>query len=451
MTNLIQSRAAEKEQILSTMATEGFSLITIGGRKGIGKAELLRACLKDYEATFIRIPDLAEAGQRQYWQYYFPDFTDADWGEFFRDLAQRYKAQPGILLLLDFERLLKVAPKIEAALRKAIREEFLNSQLKLIISYNFNSEAEKPKTLARGFYHQTAELNLDLYPLSYRESLAYLPHWSAEDRLYGYSISGGVPAYLEILSTYSNLEAALYAEFLKPEGYLQKLPALKLAESLREPAVYNLLLMAIAQGSERQKDIAETAEIPASSAANYLRVLLELGLIEKAQPYRNPNPRLMRYAVSEPIFRFCFHFLPRLDPLRQRGLYTEAYQLLREKMPAYFQKDFCLIARDYLLDLQKSGDLEGDFDDFAPWWNEDGTTIDLIGSDANLALLAACLWSNEKMTVDNLENLRQKSRLTQRRKNKIYTLFSRSGFTDELVELAENTDDLHLISLFGEA
>ncbi|MDO5737950.1 MAG: DUF234 domain-containing protein [Eubacteriales bacterium] len=441
----------ERQLLLQALSEPGFSLIQLSGKVGVGIPDFLRQSLSAYEAAILNMQQLPLSGQQKYWAYYFPELENSEFADFFKDLAGLYKEKQGILVLLNYQNLIKSCPKLEQLIRKSIREDFKESNLKLIIVEEYGSEQAREKSLARGFYKQMAGLSLGFYPLNYLESMQFLAHWPAEDRLYGYSISGGYYDYLLKLAKYQNLDELLLEEFCSPNGELQSLPERVLASKLREPALYQMELQAMAEGAKRQKEIAEAAALPPSSAANYLRVLLELGLIEKRQAYRNNNPRLIRYFIADPVFRFVFYFLYKLDPLRQRGLLDECLEIIKDKLDDYFHQDFIEIAREYLLNLREQGELPNDIDDFAPWWNEPDQQIDLLGSNADTAVLAACKWSAEKASMADFEELKERGRLTQRRKHKLYLIFSKSGFSQELLEFAEGTADLYLVSLFGEA
>lgn len=249
----------QRELLLNALGEPGFTLIQLSGRAGLGIPDFLRQTLSPYEATILDIQDLPLPGQRKYWAYYFPELENQDYSVFFKELAERFKDKQGIIVLLNYQRLIKSCEKLEQAIRKAIREDFKDANLKLIIVEEYGSEQGREKSLARGFYKQMAGLSLGFYPINYRESMQFLAHWPAEDRLYGYSISGGYYNYLLKLARYPNLDELLLAEFCSPNGELQALPHSLLAANLREPALYQMELQAMAEGAKRQKEIAEAS------------------------------------------------------------------------------------------------------------------------------------------------------------------------------------------------
>lgn len=56
-----------------------------------------------------------------------------------------------------------------------------------------------------------------------------------------------------------------------------------------------------------------------------------------------------------------------------------------------------------------------------------------------------CIWTNEKVDSEILDSLKQKSkRFIKGLKKEIFMLFSKSGFTDALIEEAENSPNILL-------
>ncbi len=71
-----------------------------------------------------------------------------------------------------------------------------------------------------------------------------------------YGICGGIPQYLAFFSRYGSLQEAVCEEFLSLGGHLQEEPENLMLQELREPALYNSILTAVAHGASRQNDIA---------------------------------------------------------------------------------------------------------------------------------------------------------------------------------------------------
>jgi AAA+ ATPase superfamily predicted ATPase len=84
------------------------------------------------------------------------------------------------------------------------------------------------------------------------------------------------------------------------------------------------------------------------------------------------------------------------------------------------------------------------------WWGTNPIEhqeeeIDLLAFDENNAIFGECKWRNIRTGPDILNELVRRSELLPRFTNKQYILFSKSGFTVGLKNLAAKRKDLFLI------
>jgi AAA+ ATPase superfamily predicted ATPase len=165
------------------------------------------------------------------------------------------------------------------------------------------------------FGRRTAQRRLE--PIRPLETLAFFPEWSVADRVLGYSILGGMPAYLQRFDGRKSLRENLLAEVLRPEGYLFDEVNFLLRSELTNPATYASILAACARGAARLNDIALEAGVDSTTAGKYLHVLRELRLIEREIPITDPNPLRSRrgtYRVADRFVQFHFkHVQPHLS------------------------------------------------------------------------------------------------------------------------------------------
>lgn len=85
------------------------------------------------------------------------------------------------------------------------------------------------------------------------------------------------------------------------------------------------------------------------------------------------------------------------------------------------------------------------------WWYS-GEEIDVVGLDpqTETLLLGECKWTNTPVgtgLLTDLERVAPEVRWGSTDRSLHYALFSRSGFTDDLVTLANERADLHLYTL----
>ena len=108
-------------------------------------------------------------------------------------------------------------------------------------------------------------------PLNYKETAVFHPNLSAEDNSLIYGITGGVPHYINKLNVRDSVDEALLDNFFDRSSYLYEEPGNLLKQELREPAVYNAIIKAIAEGASRMNDIKMKVGEENSVVAKYLK------------------------------------------------------------------------------------------------------------------------------------------------------------------------------------
>jgi AAA+ ATPase superfamily predicted ATPase len=82
------------------------------------------------------------------------------------------------------------------------------------------------------------------------------------------------------------------------------------------------------------------------------------------------------------------------------------------------------------------------------WWNKN-EEIDVVGVGENFLLVGECKYSNKKVGIDILEQLEAKSKKIELNLPiKNYLLFSKSGFTQDLLKIEKERSDVILIERF---
>ena len=129
---------------------------------------------------------------------------------------------------------------------------------------------------------RTAQFKVEA--LSYLDSAKFYPNLSLEDNALIYGITGGIPHYLNKLDVKGDLDTAILMNIMDRSAYLYEEPENLLKQELREPALYNAIIKAVAGGASRQNEIALKSGLTSALCAKYLNVLMELGIISKETP-----------------------------------------------------------------------------------------------------------------------------------------------------------------------
>ena len=221
-------------------------------------------------------------------------------------------------------------------------------------------------------------------------------------------------------------------------------------QEVREPALYNAIITAIATGASRMVEISAKVDEDTSVCATYLRNLMELGLVQKETPYGEKASRKSIYSIDDNMFRFWYRFVPENHSIIGRGAVDLAYKRIEPHLSDYMGKVFEEICKQYLWKLLLSGKSPVEFRELGRWWGTDPVTrsqteIDIMGEqDTDTVLFGECKWTNEKVDAGILETLVKRSEMFRYRKVHLY-LFAKNGFTRGCVEAAERIGNVTLV------
>ena len=295
---------------------------------------------------------------------------------------------------------------------------------------------------------KTAQMKIN--PFDFEETCRYFPNASSEDKALIYGIVGGTPQYLLQIDDKLSIEENIKNTYLNPTSPLFEETTNLLKQEVREPAIYNAIITAIATGASRMSEISSKVGEDTNVCSIYLKNLLSLGIVQKETPYGEKASRKSIYSVEDNMFRFWYRFVPENNSIIARGADDLAYKRIEPHLSEYMGRVFEEICKQYLWKQLLTGNSPVEFSSLGRWWGNDPKTksqteIDIMGeSDKNTALFGECKWTNEKVDVGVLDLLVERSQLFHY-KNVHYYLFAKSGFTKGCVDKAAETGNVTLV------
>ena len=277
------------------------------------------------------------------------------------------------------------------------------------------------------------------------------PHLAGKQALV-YGVTGGIPHYLNKLEIEQDVDAAIRDNLLQPSSSLFEEPENLLKQELREPAIYNSVISAIAGGASHANEISTKVGLDSGICAKYLHVLLELGILKKESPMAEKPGKKTIYTIEDNFFRFWYCFVPRNMSLIHAGRIQAVYeQAVKRFYPEYMGLVFEKMCREYL--LRYAEDLPFLLSEAGQWWGTDARTkkevqIDIVGLpvEGKEYLIASCKYRNEKIGVEELELLQQYAFVFRANGQFRYYIFSKGGFSQALLE-REKQGDVTLLTL----
>ena len=275
---------------------------------------------------------------------------------------------------------------------------------------------------------------------------------SNEQQALVYGVTGGIPHYINKLGVDTDIDDALKENLFNTSCYLYEEPENLLKQELREPAIYNSVISAIAGGASRANEIATKVGIESPVCAKYLKVLLDLGIIKKETPMTEKPGKKTIYAIGDNFFRFWYRFVPQnasaISADRIERIYDSA---IKKYFPDYMGKVFEQMCYEYL--LRYAEDLPILLSNVGQWWGNDSAEkkeiqIDIVGvpTEGKEYIIGSCKYRNDPVGVDEYKLMKHYSDVFGHGDKYHYFFFSKSGFTLGMQELA-NKGEITLVTL----
>jgi len=439
------------------------SMVVIFGRRRVGKTELIRHFIKNKPSLYFLATEEAETMNRMAFQEQVADFLNSDLlrgssidrGELlFQQLVSATTDQRLVIVIDEFQYIGKSNPAFlsvfqriwDTILCKAnVMVILCGSLVSMMMSQTLNYDSPL-------YGRRTAQIKLRPIKFNhYHEFFDDAP--SEKELIQRYSITGGVPKYVEMFQQSQDLRKAIRDSLLNPSSYLFDEPNFLLQKEVTDIGSYFSILRIIAAGNHKPSKISTLIQQKQTNLPRYFNVLIELDLLEREVPVTEMNPGKSKkglYQIKDNFIRFWFQFVYPNRSYIEMG-HTDVVMNRLEKnfidsQVSFVYEDIC---REKLWELSATGKLPGLLEKVGRWWDS-SHEIDVVGlSEAdNLLVLGECKYWTGPIGLNILSQLEQKAAFVDwhREKRKIiYILFSINGFSDELKNVAATREDLILL------
>ncbi len=454
-------REEELRTLNKRYAGDKFECMVIYGRRRVGKTALINQFCKDKPTIFFSALNTTgkenlEALSKAIMSYERPDIETApefsSYDAALNELTALSKEKRIVFVIDEYPYLAKATPAISAMLQHIIDYKWTDSKMYLILCGSSMSFMES-QVLGKEsplYGRRTGQIKIE--PLDYKDTAVFHPNLSAEENALIYGITGGVPHYINKLDVKDSLDEALLDNFFDRSSYLYEEPGNLLKQELREPAIYNAIIKAIAEGSSRMNDIKLKVGTENAVVSKYLKTLIALGIVKKETPLTEKLGKKTIYLLADNFFRFWYRFVPvnmsAIDSGRIAKIYPHAVkQYFSDYMGLIFER----MCQDYLLYYAESLPIE--LSEIGQWWGTDPKKkkqiqIDIVGApvEGKDYIIGSCKYRNEKTGVDELDLIQEYAAAFGKGNNYYYYIFSKGGFTDGLLQ-AQERGEVRLITL----
>ena len=438
-----------------------FECIVVYGRRRVGKTALINEFCKGKPTVFFSALNASsqenlEALSKAIYEKDYPGAETApvyqSFDAAFAEITRMAEEERLVFVIDEYPYLAKANKSISSRLQHIIDHTWKNGKLFLILCGSSMSFMEYQVLGYESPLYGRRTGQFKIQALTYKEMTAFNPDLTDEQQAFIYGITGGIPHYINKLDVDGDVDEALKENLFNTSSYLYEEPENLLKQELREPAIYNSVITAVASGASRSNEIATKVGIESPICAKYLKVLLDLGILVKETPITEKAGKKTIYAIGDNFFRFWYRFVPQNTSSISAGKIERIYDpIIKKYYPDYMGLIFEQMCREYL--FLYAEDVPVVLSDIGQWWGTDSKAkkevqIDIVGTstEGNEYIIGSCKYRNTPVGVDELELLKQYADVFGKGDKYHYYIFSKSGFTQGLQELA-NKGKVRIVTL----
>jgi len=465
----------------------GGQLIILYGRRRIGKTEILYKFCEGKPHVFYSCRELSDAKQLAAFSErilkagspaarYLSAFQD--WEAAIKGILELPSNGAKKLLVIDeFPYMCKGNPSIPSILQILWDELLRNQDVMIVLCGSAMSFIEKKILSEKNPLYGRATGIYKMNELPFNDAIKFFPNYTDEDMMIAYSILGGIPHYLRQFDPMLSLRDNIIKNVLTKGCVLYSETEFLIRQELREPALYNTVIEAIALGNTQLNDIYTKTQMEKSKISVYLKNLIEFQILKREFSILSAKGTASSgkeqaasarglYRITDGFFRFWYGFIfPNMTDLETgdaEGIYK---YIVEPQLNNFASPIFEAVCHDFIRRKNRLGELPFRISRQGRWWGKLNKTvatdngkeklvavdseIDIVAIDVKSKnyILGECKFRNSEIDASDLDRLKEKSAVVKKGAAIMFALFSKSGFTKDLSEQAEAEKDVWLYSL----
>ena len=430
-------------------------LVILYGKRRVGKTALSLEFAKGKPAMFylaerldskLQLEKISKEVGNFFEDDYLSKYGFSDWEQLFKYIANKNERM--VIVIDEFPYLVDSDPAIPSIFQKGWDLYLSKSKAFLILCGSSIGMMEK-HTLVHGapLYGRRSGQIL-VKPFNFLDLRELFPKSSFEQQLMIFSVVGGTITYLKNFLTKENFWNVVENKILSKEQFLYEEVEFLLREELREPRNYFSILLALSLGKRKTSEIINYTGFDKATVSSYLSILQQLLIVEKEIPVTEKFPEKSRkglYKISDNFFEFWFRYVFRNKKLIEEGESKEVVRMIKEGLVGFMSSNYEEVSKEWI-----KHNAEMNFQYVGKWWDKNDE-IDLVGinDETKEIIFGECKWSNKKVGTNILTELEKKSQQVDWNKEgrmERFVIFSKSGFTPDMIKLAKKNDNVTLVN-----
>lgn len=442
-------------------------LIVLYGRRRVGKTEILKEFCKNKRHIFFSCTQTQDRVQLSKFsdmlmredipaKKYVTAFDE--WEKAFSAILDLpYGDDKKLVVIDEFPYMCSGNSSIPSILQNLWDNKLKDSNVMLILCGSAMSFIEKELLAEKNPLYGRATGIYKVNPLGFYDAMKFFPNYSDRDKIAAYAVLGGIPHYLKQWNPELSVKENIKRNILTKGCVLYSEVEFLLHQELRETALYNSILEAVACGSTKLNDISQKSLVEDTAKTSvYLRNLIELGIAEREfsvdAGVREKTGRSKGiYRLTDNFFRFWYAFgfanYSQLEDGDVDGVYD---YIIEPKLNEFASLAFEDVCREFIKERQKRGELPFRYSRIGRFMGKTTmrdrksgglrtaeTEIDVmcISADCDEFLVGECKFKSTPF--DYSEYLDTTAKFSAGGAKVHYALFSANGFDERIVSEAD--------------
>lgn len=439
---MLIGRTAELEYLKGYYEREGSHLLILYGQKYIGKTAILREFIRGKPCHY----HMARACSEKEHLLELRKLADG-MGDVTEDKT--------VVIVEEFQRMIRAGEAVTKSLFALRNQDDGGKEALMILTSSSISWVENRMISGIGKVAHDISDVFKIKELEFKYLREYFPAYSVRQRMEVYATLGGVPGWWRCMEERYSVKENICRNMLEESGCLRYGVEYLTVEELREPAVYNTILAALASGKEKLNDLYLHTGFSRAKLSVYLGNLIEMNLVEKVfslepgeQDGKSAGTKTGAkkgiYRISNSYVKFYYTYLyggaDRLFRISSERYYNTYILPDRDR---YMQDSFRKICMQHMEVCGERRELPVKADRMGSWFGKTGN-IDIVVQDAaGNTLLALCQASRMGMAYEDYRNLFETAEKAGFRTDYIW-LYAEL-FDERIVWEAESKENLTLI------
>ena len=221
-----------------------------------------------------------------------------------------------------------------------------------------------------------------------------------------------------------------------------------LPRDIREPVVYNTILLYLAMGYGKLNDLFEKTQIERAKLSVYLKTLIENDIVEKVTSAKvgDPSNTLKAfYRIKDTSARFFYRFIfPHYSSLKIGGAQRFYRRYIEHDIFQFLEEVYPLFCREQIKWLQAENRLNFKVASIEEYYDKNGAIDFVIVAAGGNVIACKCRYASPHMSYKAYEDARAAVRRNKIPCDNIW-LFSASGFDQKLSMFGNVTPGVKLI------